>query len=92
MKKEKLGTKPTLYLNSSISRSLSQLSLSSLVSKPSEYFFRKAKIVEKEYESIAEEASVQSIQSPVVKRDQSVDSAKIQKIIKKGFFVLKMIC
>ena len=79
MKKEKLGTKPTLYLNSSISRSLSQLSLSSLVSKPSEYFFRKAKIVEKEYESIAEEASVQSIQSPVVKRDQSVDSAKIQK-------------
>ena len=69
MKKEKFILKPTHGKQFSVLRSSSLLSLP-IVKKDSK---ESIKAFEKEFESIAEEALVQVIQSPIVKRDKSAD-------------------
>ena len=68
MSKAKFILKPMKGKFNVVARSFSQVSFSKILSGN-----RQESRIEKEFDTIGEEASVQSIQSPVVKRDKSVD-------------------
>ncbi|OMJ82152.1 hypothetical protein SteCoe_17228 [Stentor coeruleus] len=60
-----------------VGRSNSHLNFSNITSRnPTEKSVKDTLGQEKEYESIAEEAAIQNIQSPIVRRDKSVDCLK----------------
>lgn len=68
MSKSKFFLRSTQSRIGPASRSLSQADFSKVLPK--------SKVLEKEFDTIGEEATVQSIQSPVLKRDKSADHAR----------------
>lgn len=77
MNKDKYSMKPMPSRGYYVGRSNSHLAFTSIALRnPIEKPVKESLGHDKEYESIAEEAAVQNIQSPIVRRDKSVDCLK----------------